>query len=1371
MLVSPKNLKLNRLLRDHTLNFETNKKNYGNLVFIPTTDRKELYAVINSNLMKPQQMQSLFTDRIIKPMGRQPIRYDIGELYSEIKNNTNGRILYCKMNANLYGGRNLIYDMTNDYYETSTLVKKLKPGKSGIDYMRNYLGSYLRDHINNLKYEKNYLILPFVNYIPDFKKNIMNAASEDTHPVILFLKALKNEEIENYLDFDRIIFYNPKANMMIAIDPTDSSNITDFQEILTKVARLNAYNNNEETFEDVELEDELQPDDYEESVKDQLKDVIFKKISKELKAKNLTDFDAATKEEQEIIFAIDKKIDDYLAKPENLQKPFNDLVNAIETDSSVKSKAIKYIETKRLAYNKSINMSQNLTQETKVIDKVSDLVSSEHEYEPTKFKTKVQLDPRIQESTLNAMDKEYNTKFMRNDINDSFTAFSNNSYLPTAVTSLTYEDTSDDFNEKETAYVKYKTDDNQTLSFAIDIPKIIDGHYIYVNGNKFILPKQLLRLPIVKTKSDRIEITTSYQKMTIERSGSHISRRNSYLLKELKTYENPTITINYGDNSLINNKFDNDFEYEELAATISSIKNGNITVNLNREVMEEHAHAVGIPEEFFTGTMTPFAYSDDDIIYYIDDAKIKSVKYDNDTVNINDEADSLYDFLSDRVLKFKNKQKVSIGKAFVYSNVKFLTVRFPLFILVGLMNGMTNILERHKVKYFISDNKMTHDKKYVEVKFKNKYLYYEDILENTMLLNILYAMSTEEYDIEDFDTDGPFMDYLVDKMNQPMYVKQTLMINLDKMIDPISRAVLTDLGLPTDIYDLLLLANNMLINNKYKNLNDMTNYRIRGNEVVAAALYETLATAHKNYQQYKMNGNARNITIKRNELISKLIAQNNINSLSLLNPIAELEDAYQCSAKGLKGVNLSRAYTLEMRSYDETMQGYLSGNATSYSGSVGITRGLSFNPKLNNIRGYITDNSKNKSLSAANTLSVTEMLSPFTSAKADAPRAAMNVSQTKHLVPVKVMHKPLFGSGVSKSIGHLISDSFCFKAKKNGIVEEIDNVNKLVILLYDDGTRDSIDISEIMVKNSNSGFFIKQKLLLLYEQGERFSEGEIIAHNPKFFTGKGDDVDLNNGTLAKVAVMCSDGCFEDATMISEKLSEKCSTSVSMLKAISLNPNTIIHYIAKEGQNIEVGETLLEFTAAEDEISAEILQGLYDELGEEDYNALTHEKVVSKYSGVISKVEIYYNHDFEELNPSLQSTINEYKKNIEKRKNKLKSKGVNSSNTKIAPITKQTSNKVHSTEYDGVLICFWVEYDDPMSIGDKMTFQTALKGVVAKVFSEEESPISEYREEDVIEAIETPTGIISRMTVDFYSILWINKILVEVGKQIKEIWES
>ena len=227
----------------------------------------------------------------------------------------------------------------------------------------------------------------------------------------------------------------------------------------------------------------------------------------------------------------------------------------------------------------------------------------------------------------------------------------------------------------------------------------------------------------------------------------------------------------------------------------------------------------------------------------------------------------------------------------------------------------------------------------------------------------------------------------------------------------------------------------------------------------------------------------------------------------------------------------------------------------------------------------------------------------------------------------------------------------------------------------------------------------------------------------------------------------------------------------MCKSVALNPNTIIHSIADVGSEVEPGEVLMEFTSAEDDISAEILQGLYDQLGKEDYEELIHETISSKYQGILEDVKIYYNVPFETLNPSLQTLINNYKKYSEKRKQKLISKGVTSGSVKIPPIVQQQTKKINGTEFEGVLIEFYIGHEETMNVGDKMTFQTALKGVISKVLTESESPVSEYRSDEIIEAIETPTGIISRMCIDFYSILWVNKVLVEVGKQIKEIWES
>jgi hypothetical protein len=221
-----------------------------------------------------------------------------------------------------------------------------------------------------------------------------------------------------------------------------------------------------------------------------------------------------------------------------------------------------------------------------------------------------------------------------------------------------------------------------------------------------------------------------------------------------------------------------------------------------------------------------------------------------------------------------------------------------------------------------------------------------------------------------------------------------------------------------------------------------------------------------------MNGNPINLEIPKGALISALQADPNINDHSLLNPIREIEDVSSASAKGFNGVNINRAYTLEMRMFDDTALGIVSGNATPFSAQAGVTRSITANPKLNTVRGYIGDIDP-ESLNGTNIFSPTELISPFTSIQADPPRAAMAVSQTKHTMPVRHAHKQLIGSGMNKTLAYMISDDFCFKAKKSGFVELIDTAQNLIILSYDDGTKDAIDTKEILVKNSNSGFYIK----------------------------------------------------------------------------------------------------------------------------------------------------------------------------------------------------------------------------------------------------------------------------------------------------------
>lgn len=1383
MLIAPENIELNKLVRKRTFNFDTANRMYGNLIIVGTDTYDEYGSIFTSKLFKPQQLFSVFTPRRVKPMGRVFVSFFQKDVYDMIKSKTHGFFKIGKAITSSYVGRNLVYDIIPDYTETYKLLSTIKKADAAQHiYMQQYFEKLIDDKTNEMNYEKNYLIFPMSTYIPNFKQKIQMPNSDNHTPIINFLKSLRfgTLDAKKYERIDRVFFYNPNADAMVAMDLKNPETYEKFLDYFTKINRLNNFNNNSDTLDDViETPDEITDSDNISNTKEKIKNIVLNNVANKLKTK-LDDYDEASMDEKAIITSIDKKIDKYLNSEENVAKPFKDLVAEVENDRDVATKAVNYIEKKKLAQKQLQQLSKNIDVETQVINSIDDIEDDEKFFEPEKVKATLPplINDRVQYSSLLAMDDKYNKVQAKQDLISCIAAFSDQDYLPITIVDWKLVDSSDDFTLKDTLTVRYKTDENKILSFKIDIPKVFDGHCIKVKGNTYIIQKQLCRLPIVKTKENRVEITTNFNKITCERTNGNISRKNAYLKKILQKYKlNPAYNIEYGYNTELISSYKNDFEFEETASFLSKISDMKYTISTNRPDVEKEFELLPYPESFkITDSMTPvgFVYGSGDKkeLLYIQKSKVFAARLNEQTesVNVEEIAPDLYTLIVRDILHDDVDMKLNIGKSYVYSNCKFICVTYPIFVFCGLNIGITATLKRAKIKYKVSDSILPHSNSVVEVKFKNKYLYYEDKIENTLLLNVLSLMNTENWDYEDFDTDAPYVDYCVNILGQPVYVKQTVKVNISKLIDPITREVLNYLKLPTDPYSLLILANNMLTNNSFIPKNDLCNYRVRGNELIYTILYEIIAKAYYKYQNAKLNGsNKETIKIGQNELISALISQQNINILSNLNPVLEMESAASCSMKGHKGINLRDAFTIELRSFSKSMEGILSANSTPFSGSVGIQRALTINPKINHVRGYIPSINL-ESLDATNLLSASEILNFTTATRADAPRAAMQVGQTKHGVPTYVSHKQLIGSGFDHAMPYMLSDGFCFKAKKDGIVESINNKESIAILKYDDGTYDAIDLRESMAKNASSGFYINQTYTMKYEVNEAFKAGDVIAYNPSFFKGRGNDCSYTQGTLAKMCITSGDFVFEDSTCISENLSEKCASDITMAKAVAIGPNAIIHNIAKVGDHVNVNDELLDFTTSfNDPTTTAFLQDLIDTVGSEEANDIGNEKILSKYPGRISDIDIYYNVPFETLSPTLQKLITDYNKEIEKRKSIVKSKGIHTSALKLKAVGQQKETKINGTEFEGVLIIFYVTHKDTLSIGDKLVYNTALKGIVTKVVPNEEAPRSTFRDDEIIDGCLAGSGVPSRLTLDIFPIMYSNKALIELGRWIHEEW--
>ena len=113
----------------------------------------------------------------------------------------------------------------------------------------------------------------------------------------------------------------------------------------------------------------------------------------------------------------------------------------------------------------------------------------------------------------------------------------------------------------------------------------------------------------------------------------------------------------------------------------------------------------------------------------------------------------------------------------------------------------------------------------------------------------------------------------------------------------------------------------------------------------------------------------------------------------------------------------------------------------------------------------------------------------------------------------------MYGTGFEKSVVNNMPDGFVIRAKHPGKIAEYDATNKLVVLEYDDGTKDVIDLDNVIQHNSAGGFYENIHYTMLKKEGQRFKQDEVLAKTDAFFKGsKANDLTYSMGRLVKVGL-------------------------------------------------------------------------------------------------------------------------------------------------------------------------------------------------------------------------------------------------------------
>lgn len=989
-------------------------------------------------------------------------------------------------------------------------------------------------------------------------------------------------------------------------------------------------------------------------------------------------------------------------------------------------------------------------------------------------------------------DEAYNKSLLTEDLTNILLHFSHANPALYLAKDIKVEDISSPTDRILRYTVTFEDESRKRHTFSFKLPKLYQDNYLFLNGQKMNLIYQKFPYPVTKVSPILCQAVTNYKKIFTDRYGANLSPRITKLRKIFSSPDCPhCIKVHKGNAEKLNQAHLTTVEYDDIGSSILRLDIGNTKEVDHLYFVVDNASAIIDMSQFrqlekngellngdtFDDLLPLGCYRNSvwkdrraDFSYAIS-SKTNLVYCDDKATK-----DHCCGELSELIIKICDKydkkfaeqmKDVSAGIKFVYSRSRVMKKFVPTVLVCGAAdpNGLTAVLQKSKINYEFVEKRPTVDKDVKGViPFSDGYLVYDRYpFENSLLLNGLTTFPTKEYSFYDMDNRDTYVDIFDD-----MFGSRTLIDGLQNFyymfIDPITLDVLTKLKMPTDFTSLMLYCNDILADNTFQVDSDYHNTRLRSNEIIMAYLYQELADAWGYYRIGKTD----KFSIREDAVIKDLLTANIVDPHSELNVILEMENDRQVKMKGPSGMNEDHSFTLEKRAYHPSMQGIVGMNSTP-SGEVGITRHLSLNTNIKDARGFIQIGQGDE-YDGTQLTTPGELMQAFGPESADIERVAMSISQSKHDVPVEVANSSPVSYDMERVVPYLSKD-YSRVAKKAGKV--VANENQLLIVQYNDGTYEDVDLSERPAKNTDGGFYIMNQMQTTLKPGDRVKEGQLLAYDPKYMNNHdmfGDTL-ASLGTLARIAIETNGGVFEDSCYITDDLAHLMATKITRQKRVILSRYANVKYIAKIGQQIQANDPLLTFDDTNDEFTSQMLASMAEEAEDDDEVLATSAPVISKISGTIKDIQITYTADPSDMTPSLQKILENYNKESRKRENTIKkymplydANTIVKTSDKLIP---DSTGKVRGVKLDGVMIDFYIEYEDIMAPGDKLSYYSALKGIVSNVIPTELAPYTENNPDRKIQACLSAIGVYKRMVLDALKVGIMNKIVIERKRQLRD----
>lgn len=1265
---------------------------------------------------------------------------ELVEIYERIKNECSD-IKYTYLYIDRYKNKNLFLDFY--YYNKSFFYNNTFEKDKGVNLYLELLNRFINDSRFS-SYKNKYIIIPVNDWRYVVGNDNFTNYTNTINPISTFFRLLKYRynDLKNVMNNITLLFTN--NNSFIKINLEDDYDNFNHSKFLNNINNKLQYNDQDDISDSVES-------------KNTIKDNIINKIDPNgtvVKSYKLTGDGSTTKTTQEIIDKIDSVSDESDNTDEAMEKLENDedfkkslialYSNQYENDTISKARRERISKANASLLKKTIGDK-----------KIEDIVKEDDRtIESTNLNLKNNSIEEWNDLTFTNYSKTFN---MEKEIINSLLEYEDKS-LPLAVTDLKIEDTSTSEDIIDTYTVQFEDSFGKRFTIKLDVPKYIDDKFLKLKGNTKKISGQLFLKPITKTGRDTVQIVSNYNKIFIRPYGQRINVVIDRIIKTITAKNPENIKYTEGYNHISNNDYILPIDYEYMGTKFTSIFIGNdIEVILDQNEIRNR-YNINIDK---SSDKLPYAYNH----------KTKTVLY----MDMDDNFSLiLYDLLKNNSKDFEEKYNAtSVGKKYMYSRATIMSSNVPVILVCAYAEGLTTVMQKANIEYELHEKRpKINYNEYDIIKFSDGYLTYKITPQSSLLMNGLKDCGVENYSLLSINSKDTYLEML-DGFGSRLILSDGLDNFYDLMIDPKTREVLEILNLPTDYVGVLIYASNLLAYTDYTLHIDLNAYRYRTKEIVYACTYSAIADAYAQYKRdVKMGKKNATMTINRNAVTTELLLLPTTTDLSIISPLYEIEAMNEVSTKGKNGLNAERAYSLDKRCYDKSMLNNIA-MSTNFATTVGVNRVMTINANIKDNNGFIKTDTSDKEL-GINTFCATELMTPFGALHSDNFRTAMTfIQKSKHQMRTRISHPNLITTGMDDAMPYMLTNTFVYKTKDSGKILEIND--EYMLIEYKDGSRDIVDLTTHVVKNSDGGFYSTLKRKTDITKPRKFDKGEILAYDPQSFSnnvGPYDGITADAGTLVKVAKLYTEESFEDSTIVSEWLTGAMSSDVVVMKQHTFSKNTNINYFAPKGSSIEEGDPILIFMEGfDEEYTQDLLKKL--SLSDDEFELVSEQgrkTIKSKVTGWVEDIKMYRTCELDEMSDSLRKLFTQYESGIKKKKKLYKDNGMEDKIKLLEPdykLNPDTSGEMKNSP-DAVKIVYYLRYQDDLSVGDKLVFYDALKGVNRHKFPEGKEPYTDSRPDEKIHAFLGLSSCSGRMVSSVDFVMSINKGLIELTRQCKDI---